>query len=156
MLFPRSVDVNNVYHDSIPLGTYLENFKKELISNFYPVGSILILNVDTDPNTILEGTSWVKESEGKILVGCGYLNNDTSQQRITPTSGPSGAYTVTLTESQIPSHRHKINLIKAADGSAGKDYGGSGSSVGAMAAGGGSSHNNMMPYIAVNMWRRSA
>ena len=156
MLFPRSTDVNNVYHDNIPLGDYLLTIKSELIKKFYPVGSILILSTSTDPSTVLEGTTWTRTAKGRILVGCGYLDNNTANTQVTPTSGPSGAYTVTLTTNQIPSHNHKINMVKASSGSSGKDYGGSGSSVGAMATGGNGAHNNVMPYIVVNIWERTA
>lgn len=156
MLFPRSKDINKVLHENIPMGEYLNNFIYSVFDQFYPIGSIIILDNDTDPNNILINTTWEKTSEGKILVGCGYLDNDTSKQLITPTSGPTGAYTVALTIDQMPSHNHVMNKIPAASGSKGYDYGGSGGSeVGGIAyTGSGQAHSNMMPYIAVNIWER--
>ena len=156
MLFPRSVDVNNVYHNSTALGTYLSTFKSNLISSFYPVGSIIILGTATNPNTIMPGTTWEAYAQGEILVGYGYLDGDSSKQQITFSKEVTGEATVTITSTTMPSHTHTVGYIKAATGSKGYDYREAGSYVGTQSTGGNAAHNNMMPYIAVNIWRRTA
>lgn len=156
MLFPRSTNVNNVYHNSTALGTYLASFKSSLISSFYPVGSIIILGTNTNPNTIMPGTTWVEYSRGEILVGYGYLDGNSSKQRITFAKEITGEATVKITTSTLPSHTHVVNKNTAASGTAGAEYGGSGDNVGTNSIGGNAAHNNLMPYIAVNIWRRTA
>jgi len=156
MLFPRSIDVNNVYHNSVALGTYLSTFKANLISSFYPVGSIIILGSNTNPNTIMPGTTWQAYAGGEILVGYGYLDGNSSKQQITFSKEVTGQATVTITAATMPSHTHTVGKISAANGSKGYDYRSSGSYVGTQSAGGSAAHNNMMPYIAVNIWRRTA
>lgn len=156
MLFPRSTDVNNVYHNSTALGAYLSTFKTNLISSFYPVGSIIILGTSTDPNTIMPGTTWEAYAQGEILVGYGYLDGDSTKQQITFNKEVTGEASVTITTTTMPSHTHIVNKTTAASGSAGYEYGGSGSYVGTNSIGGNAAHNNMMPYVAVNIWRRTA
>lgn len=156
MLFPRSTSVNNVYHNSTALGTYLSTFKTNLINSFYPKGSIIILATSENPNTLMPGTTWEAYASGEILVGYGYLDGNTSKQQITMSKEVIGAATVTLATTNLPSHNHVMNQGKASKGSAGYDYRNSGSYVGTQNTGGGGAHNNMMPYIAVNIWRRTA
>lgn len=156
MLFPRSTEIDNVYHNTDYLDTYLTTFKETLISSFYPVGTIIILATDTDPNTLTSGMLWEVYSQGEILVGAGYLDDDETQQQITMEKEITGEATVTITTDTMPSHNHKMNQGKAASGSSGYDYRNSGSYVGTQNTGGGGAHNNLMPYIAVNIWRRTA
>lgn len=155
MLFPRSIDVNNIYHNSTALGTYLSSFKSNLINSFYPQGSILIMDKDTNPNTLMPGTVWEAYAGGNILVGYGYLDGDSTKQQITKNKEITGEATVTLTTDHLPSHNHVMNKGKASAGSAGYDYRNSGSYVGTQNTGGSGAHNNMMPYIAVKIWRRT-
>lgn len=153
MLFPRSA---NVYHDNESLDTFFPAFKTDLISFFYPVGSIIILATDTDPNVLMPEMTWEAYAQGEILVCEGYLDDDETQQQITYAKEIEGEAAVTLTIATMPSHNHKMNQGTAATGSAGYDYRNSGSYVGTQNTGGGGAHNNLMPYIAVNIWKRTA
>lgn len=155
MLFPRSTEIGNVYHDTEALDTYLSTFRNELISQFYPLNAIIILASDTDPNSLMPGTTWEPYSQGEILVGIGYLDGDETKQEITHAKEINGEEAVTITTATMPSHNHKMNQGKAATGSSGYDYRNSGSYVGTQNTGGGGAHNNLMPYIAVNIWRRT-
>lgn len=155
LLFPRIDSLFNLYHNTTPMADYLEEFKTNLYKSFYPVGSILILDNNTDPNTLFPDTTWEKYSQGEILVGYGYLDGNTSNQQITFDKEVTGQTTVTLTVSQLPSHNHAMYQSKIANGSAGYDYQGSGTSNYTDYTGSGGAHNNMMPYIAVNIWRRT-
>ena len=155
LLFPKVDSLSNLYHDTTPLSSYLSFFKTNLYKTFYPVGAILILDNETNPNTLFPETVWEKYSQGEILVGYGYLDNDSSKQQITFDKEIVGEASVTLTTSNLPSHTHGMYTSKIADGSAGYDYQGSGTSNYTYYTGGGGAHNNMMPYITVNIWRRT-
>lgn len=154
LLFPRVESLFKLYHNTTPMADYLEEFKTNLYKSFYPVGSILILDNNTDPNTLFPDTAWEKYSQGEILVGYGYLDGNTSNQQITFDKEVTGQTTVTLTVRQLPSHNHAMYQSNIAKGSAGYDYQGSGADNYTDYTGGDEAHNNMMPYIAVNIWRR--
>lgn len=71
---------------------------KTIIDIVYPVGSIYISYVSTNPGTLWPGTTWAREAEGRCIIGLGTGY---------PTVGAEGgSETVTLTTSQIPSHTH--------------------------------------------------
>lgn len=73
-------------------------------SEAFPVGSIFIAVVSTDPSTLLGYGTWSAFGAGKMLVGrdSGDTDFDTAEET-------GGAKTVTLTEAQIPSHTHVQN-----------------------------------------------
>lgn len=70
----------------------LTNFKS-LLDIFYPVGSVYISTVNTNPGSFLGGTWIAISSENAVL-------------RASTTYGLTGSDTCTLTTSQIPSHTH--------------------------------------------------
>lgn len=45
--------------------------QEALINIIYPVGSVITLTNDTDPNAIYSGTTWVKMDAGRVLVSAG-------------------------------------------------------------------------------------
>lgn len=125
----------------------------------HPVGEIFTTTSATfDPN-ISWGGVWSKITD-KFLVGAG------STYTLGATGGEA---THTLTESEMPSHNHRITwghgssaqlMGLNASGNAGIRL----SYTSASAAdyiygndtGGGQSHNNLPPYQAVYMWQRTA
>lgn len=44
---------------------------KDIINIIYPVGSVITLTNDTDPNKLYQGTTWVKMDAGRVLVSAG-------------------------------------------------------------------------------------
>ena len=133
-----------------------------IVDIIYPVGSIYMSVNDVNPN-VLFGGRW-QQLKNRFLIGSGdiYSNGATG-----------GETTHTLTVSEMPSHthiqnqhRHELNR-NFSDGS-----GGSTSAYITTAdrktstkyttyttatnqnTGGGGSHNNMPPYLAVNIWKR--
>ncbi len=119
----------------------------------YPVGSIyLSFSSNFNPNTSFGGT-WSKIAEGQCLIQAG--NN----YALGSTGGES---THTLTVSEMPTHHHAYKLAYGDhDPSHGFDYGTG--YVGTFddgdfsgSAGGNQAHNNMPPYLAVNIWKRTA
>ena len=162
LLFPQ-VNFNQIVS---PTGLSFEEtwtqLKDEVLQVIYPLGSIVILESSSDPNELFPNTTWERTAEGRILVGKGYLNNNTSSTLIENDNSVSTAYAVQITTSTLPSHTHKLYvrtelLIHERDSSYdGRDYGKSGSTYYSAYRGGGGYHSNVMPYICANIWTRIA
>lgn len=149
-------------------------YGEKLIDLIYPVGAIYMSVNNVNPGAVLGGT-WVQIKDA-FLLACGdtYANAATG-----------GEATHVLTENEMPSHAHyptgstaaerdtwRAALIKDISGRSGKLAMASGSDrygVASNAAwedvglagetgstGGGQAHNNMPPYLAVYMWKRTA
>lgn len=135
-----------------------------LIDKIYPVGSIYMSVNDVDPEVIFGGT-WEKLSNA-FLLGAG------DKYAI---GAKGGAEMVTLTTAQMPNHGHDIYMDttgsygmgqridnNASTGATGIAPSGgfvSGTRVGTVSivkSGGNQPHDNMPPYLAVNMWKRTA
>ena len=125
----------------------------------YPVGSIYIsTNSNFNPNTTWGGT-WRKTAEGRCLIGA----NDTY-----PLGSTGGESTHTLTTEELPQHSHGIYGADSRSGNVTlpqprftyKDTGQTTSYVsgimGTELTGNNNPHNNMQPYLAVYMWKRTA
>jgi microcystin-dependent protein len=69
----------------------------------YPVGSIYISVLNTNPNAFFGGT-WVSFGTGRTLVGV-----DTGQTEFDTVEETGGAKTHTLTTNEMPSHTHTQN-----------------------------------------------
>ena len=152
--------------DIIDRLTALENGYniENIMLSTYPVGSIYMSVNNTNPSTLFGGT-WEAWGKGRVPVCV-----DTEDVNFNSVEKTGGESTVTLTESQIPSHHHGFT-----DGakaivyenpvlmSAGNDFqafraptSGTLSVSGTSTAGGGDSHNNLQPYITCYMWKRTA
>lgn len=129
------------------------------VLNAYPVGSIYMSVNSTDPKTLFGGGTWV-QIQGRFLLAA-------STTYKAGTTG--GEATHTLTTAEIPSHYHDEYLGNdGGSDSAPSDYSGwpniaytssktwwaKGSKT--SQAGGGGAHNNMPPYLAVYVWKRTA
>lgn len=128
--------------------TALEN------KNIFPVGSIYMSVNSTSPATLFGGT-WVRIQNTFLLAaGSTYAAGTTG-----------GEATHTLTTDEMPSHTHSLKrpalvYYSGGDGSipGGSSWIGS-DQVGASKVtdtGGGAAHNNMPPYLAVYVWKRTA
>lgn len=135
---------------NVPLRLNGEN----ILSKVYPVGSIYMSLSSTDPKTLFGGT-WERLKDRFLLAaGDSYSAGATG-----------GEATHTLTKDEMPSHNHYAAINGGTDsygqnrttiGSfANKAQGYSDSST-IFATGGGNAHNNMPPYLAVYMWKRTA
>jgi hypothetical protein len=122
---------------------------EEILEMVYPVGSVYISASATSPASFMGGT-W-EQLKDRFLVGAGsaYANGATG-----------GEATHTLTEAEMPSHRHLIYMTH--DGTTeywGPEVVRQQSTVQSSISGytgGDQPHNNMPPYLAVNLWKRSA
>lgn len=132
-----------------------------IIEKLYPVGHILTTEKADNPATYLGVGTWSAYGSGRALVGV-----DTAQTEFNTVAKTGGAKTHTLTETQIPSHKHTMNVdFKNEFGVAqagAKNQAGTGDSTEIASVwdtnntGGGQSHNNLQPYICVYMWKRTA
>lgn len=169
--------INGTFPDAsgnVEAGAKEDDIKTIVLNTFFPVGSIYMdATGSINPNTQFGGT-WVK-IENAFLYGSG--------TKLVGATG--GEENVTLTENQIPAHQHGVGTIEITgetganihttyDGAFYKisdnswcgslEYPGvnvafaaSKSRTGDTAVtGGGSSHNNMPPYLVVNVWKRTA
>lgn len=126
-----------------------------ILEAVYPVGSIYMSVNGTSPATLFGGT-W-EAIQGKFLLGA-YGNTYKA-------GSTGGEATHTLTTSEMPSHNHAVYYPNAGadDHSAPVNYpdGPSDSTYYAVGSytsreGGGKAHNNMPPYLAVYIWKRTA
>jgi hypothetical protein len=121
----------------------------------YPVGAIYMSTVATNPKTLFGFGTWEQIKDTFLLAaGTTYTGGSTG-----------GEAAVALTTKQIPSHNHSIFYPNA---SAGNNYApigypnvGSKSTYWAVGSytgdvGDGEAHNNMPPYLAVYVWKRTA
>lgn len=124
-----------------------------VLSKVYPVGSIYMSVNSTNPQNLFGGT-WVQIKDRFLLAaGTTYKAGATG-----------GEATHTLTENEIPEHRHSIWFPNAGgEQSAAIGYPEAGSKNTWYAeasktggAGGGAAHNNMPPYLTVYVWKRTA
>lgn len=127
------------------------------LEQVYPVGSIYISVLDTNPAELFKFGTW-EQIQDKFLLGAGssYANGSTG-----------GKATHTLTASEIPSHTHTYyratgvssSQTRTSSGSAVyalTDVGLNTTNAGTGSVGSGQAHNNMPPYIAVCIWKRTA
>ena len=134
---------------NVPLRLNGEN----ILSKVYPVGSIYMSLSSTDPKDLFGGT-WERLKD-RFLLAAG------DKYSVGATGGEA---THTLTKDEMPSHNHYAAINGGTDsygqnrttiGSfANKAQGYSDSST-IFATGGGNAHNNMPPYLAVYMWKRT-
>jgi microcystin-dependent protein len=128
------------------------------LSDVYPVGSVYISVVATNPATLFGFGTWVALAQGRVLVGI-----DAGQTEFDTVRKTGGAKAHTLTEAEMPSHTHVENSNNATTGGL-RGWGAPDTSTGTptatgystSATGGGGAHNNLQPYLTVHMWERTA
>lgn len=129
-----------------------------ILEAVYPVGSIYISANNTSPQTLFGGT-W-EAIEGKFLLG------QSSAHKAGSTGGEENH---TLTAGEMPKHTHLMYSGNSGGPEQWEPDGGSylvdsvtqdkttwWALLGMDYAGGGAAHNNMPPYLAVYMWKRTA
>lgn len=127
-----------------------------LMGRIYPVGSIYMSTSAVSPAELFGGT-WTKiENRFLLAAGSSYSAGSTG-----------GEAQHTLTVNEMPSHRHNMNkalystyqalpLSQGGTDAVKTDNYDSASTNPTHATGGGRPHNNMPPYLAVHVWKRTA
>lgn len=118
------------------------------VAHLFRVGAVYLTFDDAlDPATLFGGT-WVK-IQNMMLYGNG--------SRATGITG--GAETHTLAWGEMPSHSHDFegtNIQGLNVGAGIANVGATHATKATSAAGDGAAHNNMPPFICLNIWRRTA
>lgn len=123
---------------------------------YYPIGAIYISVSETTPDELFGGT-WEK-IQGRFLLSSGN-NGDNYIRKLNATGGEA---VHSLTVDEMPSHKHNINFDQIWNTNGGQTSIGTtsgGPYDGAdftKSTGGSKPHNNMPPYLVVNMWKRIA
>ncbi len=125
------------------------------LSLIYPIGSVYISVVATNPNTLFGFGTWAAFGAGRALVGL-----DAGQTEFDVVEETGGAKTHTLTIAEMPSHSHAVP-VSVAGSSAGHIQIGASPILDATSqntglSGGGTAHNNLQPYIVCYFWKRTA
>lgn len=157
------------------LETTISDFPLNIIGNFsvnnqllydiiYPIGCLYTSYVNQNPHDLYGIGTWTRIN-GRVIVGV-----SESESEFSSAGKTGGEKTHVLSANEMPSHGHTDSVdIKNANAEA-KGYGltatsgfkdrviinNSGKATHTGAAGGGAAHNNLQPYMALYMWRRTA
>ena len=157
-------------------------FVQAVLQTLYPVGSIYTnATSSTNPATLIGFGTWTAFGAGKVMVGLD--SGDATFSTVGNTGGSKDAITVSHTHTATstvtdPTHRHNVgsnDSTAGAGGDAGNqefvrdsgsgngpttytNYASTGISVATSIASTGSSATgaNLMPYVVVYMWKRTA
>ena len=122
------------------------------LANVYPVGAIYISTVATNPGTLFGFGTWERIQDTFLLAaGSAYAAGVTG-----------GEATHTLTIDEMPEHNHGLHFSSGVGAynspvqgnGNNQEWGYSTNTV--SSTGGGQAHNNMPPYLAVYMWKRTS
>lgn len=152
---------------------------KEVIDIVHPVGSIWETTTTDNPNVLWAGTTWVKMDAGRVLISAGtYTENGTTYTYNLGDKGGEAKHPLTVEEltkhSHIAScstdglHSHTFTALTPGqnkfnsstwNGSFKKETtsedGAHSHTITVGEAGNSQPHENRMPYIVVNRWKRT-
>ncbi len=135
----------------------------------FPVGSVFISVVSTDPASLLGYGTWAAFGAGRVLVGVDPMDED-----FATVEGTGGAKAHTLTVPEMPAHTHvqdahthtlpafahatgtATNKVEVTNSTAASSASTNATTATNQNTGGGLPHNNLQPFIAVFMWKRTA
>lgn len=153
------------YLDQTGLTYFWNKLKGWVNSHDHPVGSVYITISSYFRPSDQWGGTWEKIAEGQCLIQSG------STYTLGSTGGEAVHY---LSVNEMPPHEHSagkvynfkldnIGIAKSAIDKNGEQFlhidqtsSASSNIFHANTEGGGASHNNMQPYLAVNIWKRTA
>lgn len=140
----------------------------------WPVGSVFLSMVNTNPATLLGYGTWAQMAFGRTLIGEGTTTDVNGEQRTFVAGSAGGEYRHTQTVDELAKHGHSFILQGSQFGSSGEDGGfvtneggadrydaniGSSTGTAGKQIGGtglSSPMNNIQPYLVVFMWKRTA
>ena len=136
---------------------YLQQANVIDIDDVYPIGSIYMSTNNVNPSTLFGGT-WTK-IEDKFLLASGtdysatYDNNGFANKT-------GGEATHTLTIDEMPTHSHQVpDIFSGGSGSEERIVKSTNRKGGYQPSttqrGSSQAHNNMPPYLVVNVWYRT-
>lgn len=126
----------------------------KIVDAIYPIGSIYMGINNVNPSTLFGGT-WEQITDTFLLAA-----SDITSASPTYIGGATGGEAEhVLTIDEIPAHTHTYSkpsyrtIMYAGSSTTGTT---GASSTATSSTGGGLAHNNMPPYLAVYVWRRTA
>lgn len=143
---------------------------KQSLTNAWPVGSLFLSTVSTNPATLLGFGTWVAYGAGRCFLGVG-TGNDGTDSLVVAAGATGGKYKHTLTNAESARINGSFNSVglggtasatgtgfSVSDSGDGNSYGASGGVRQNLSLdiGGGGAHNNTQPYIGVYVWHRTA
>ena len=153
---------------------------RQIMDSVYPVGRVIMTFESEDPNVLYSWQTWERTANGRFLLGAGdsYAAGGTggaATHTLTVDEMPSHRHTPTDTRfyftTNQPTGSDAVARVQVTTSSSSKVYvmggnanasdvigntGGITESQYTAYAGSGQPHNNMPPYLAVNMWKRTA
>lgn len=144
------IDFDSIYAEIRQKIKNIEMGELDLLNKIYPVGSVYISVNSTSPAKLFGGTWTLIKDRFLLATGDTY------------TAGKTGGEAMhTLIEREIPSHGHKIHdYLVSAQGGGSFTVPSVSKATSAVSyasrTGGGVAHNNMPPYLAVYIWKRTA
>ena len=82
----------------------IESGLNEMFNLIYPIGSIYMSAISTNPSILFPGTTWVAWGSGRVPVG---VNGNDANFNVTEKTG--GQSTITIGSNNIPAHSHTVN-----------------------------------------------
>lgn len=149
-------ELQNIVNDLISRVEELENQEMGDILQAYPVGSIYLSTIETNPADLFGGT-WEAYGQGRTLVGVGIGEDARGEQLEFIINQTGGEYNHLLTVQEMPSHSHSFFASYTEPGGPGNqsNWGYTYNKTQTTANTGGSQvHNNIQPYITCYMWKR--
>lgn len=132
----------------------IRRFVQTITQQAFPIGSIFISVVATDPSLLLGYGTWSAFAQGRTLVGL-----DTGDIDFDSPEESGGIKAVSLSVAEMPQHSHTIDAGAAGAGGLRAQTITPSISVGSVTTGdtgSGDPHTNMPPYIVVYMWKRDS
>ena len=143
---------------------------QQKVKNIYPIGSIYLSMVSTNPSEYFGGT-WAQISQGRVLVGVNTNDLDFASANL-----QGGEKRHTLTQAELPNYNLPVydpghyHYVGMSNGSKPAITGGdtpinatdrigtevSKTGVSVLSGGGNQSHNVMQPYLTCYIWQRTA
>jgi len=143
-------------------------FVQTALQAAYPVGSVYISTLATNPNTLLGFGTWTAFGAGKVLVG--QDTGDASFDTLEETGGSKDAIVVSHTHSITdPGHSHTVGTYDDTNTGPGGTISNNSNSpstninttlvttgISIQSTGSSGTNANLQPYVVVKMWKRTA
>jgi hypothetical protein len=163
---PTQTTGNNT--TSVSTTAFVKTAIDTAIQLLYPVGSVYVSTVSTNPNTLFGFGTWVAFGSGRVLIG-----QDGSTWVAGATGGSADAVVVSHTHTATvtdPGHLHSVQHGAGTQGSTGTEVQNNtatngytqtsnattGITVANSTTGVSGTNANLQPYVVVYMWNRSA
>ena len=164
---------SNITIDSLCTDFSVGGSHIQISANPYPVGSVIFTTTSTNPSSKFGGT-WQRIAQGRTIIGQGSGTDSNSTSKSFSNGGTGGEYNHTLTEAEMPQHRHKLTYptwgwgettaSESIQASVQGGYGGNNwattdrtdNHYATQDKGSSNAHNNLPPYWVCYIWKRTA